>query len=456
MNAWPDDESLLIARYVRQLSVRTALTRRWYSMEIRAFQRFIQHTDPEGLPTEAAVVAWIRERSSQLRPIVIADRACKIHRFLEYLVQQRCLENNPFALLGERYGDRSIGPLVRALCAPDSEHALLALRKPAPWASSLGPVMADHVALRRSMGYRYRTEEARFRAFDRFLQRRPDLAGQPLSTLLQAWADTSSTLAHAGQCQLLGRLLSRVLHRLDPTAEVLPLDRGLRRRLFRQRRRPYIYSQEELGRLLNAARSLKAPRSPLLPLTAYTMLMLAYCGALRIGELVRLTIGDLDQEAGILTVRNTKFFKSRQVPLHPSASQALQVYLSARRRAGGLTAPSAALFWQEARSGGYSRAAAESLLTSVLRFAGLKPERGRVGPRIHDLRHAFVVHRMLEWYEQGIDPEPRLPHLATFLGHKSIHSTLIYITVTQELLQQAAERFRRHGAASLRGEGVSS
>ena len=92
----------------------------------------------------------------------------------------------------------------------------------------------------------------------------------------------------------------------------------------------------------------------------------------------------------------------------------------------------------------------------MLRFAGLKPERGRVGPRIHDLRHAFVVHRMLEWYEQGIDPEPRLPHLATFLGHKSIHSTLIYITVTQELLQQAAERFRRHGAASLRGEGVSS
>jgi integrase/recombinase XerD len=134
----------------------------------------------------------------------------------------------------------------------------------------------------------------------------------------------------------------------------------------------------------------------------------------------------------------------------------LEEYLAARRRAGGPTDPEASLFWHEARQDGYSRAAVSYLLVDALRIAGLKPPKGKVGPRIHDLRHAFVVHRLLKWYEEGIDPEPLLPHLATYLGHKSIHSTLIYITVTSELLQHAAERFRRRGAASLRTEGVAS
>jgi integrase/recombinase XerD len=141
---------------------------------------------------------------------------------------------------------------------------------------------------------------------------------------------------------------------------------------------------------------------------------------------VHLTVGDVDIPAGLLSVRNTKFFKSRQVPLHPSAMRALEEYLVARRRAGGPTNHKASLFWHEARQDGYSRAAVAGLLVRALRAAGLKPVRAKVGPRVHDLRHAFVVHRLLKWYEEGIDPEPLLPHLATYLGHKSIHSTIIH------------------------------
>lgn len=84
----------------------------------------------------------------------------------------------------------------------------------------------------------------------------------------------------------------------------------------------------------------------------------------------------------------------------------------------------------------------EKLLVRVLRRAGLKPEKGRVGPRVHDLRHAFVVNRMLQWYRAGINPQAHLPYLSTYLGHKDINSTLVYLTITQELLQQAGERFR--------------
>jgi integrase len=85
----------------------------------------------------------------------------------------------------------------------------------------------------------------------------------------------------------------------------------------------------------------------------------------------------------------------------------------------------------------------EGLLRRVIHRAGLRKKPGRGGPRIHDLRHTFVVHRMTEWYRQGINPQGHLPHLAAYLGHRDIHSTLVYLTITQELLQHANERFRR-------------
>ena len=89
-------------------------------------------------------------------------------------------------------------------------------------------------------------------------------------------------------------------------------------------------------------------------------------------------------------------------------------------------------------------------LPVVITLAGGHTSSGRIGPRVHDLRHAFVASRMLAWYREGINPQSRLPFLATYLGHKDIHSTLVYLTVTQNLLQQASERFRVRGAQLLR------
>ena len=89
------------------------------------------------------------------------------------------------------------------------------------------------------------------------------------------------------------------------------------------------------------------------------------------------------------------------------------------------------------------------LLADVIRRAGLKPLRGKAGPRVHDLRHSMVVNRILEWYRTGINPQDRLPFLATYLGHRDINSTLVYITVTQDLLHYANERFRAVGAPCL-------
>jgi integrase len=122
--------------------------------------------------------------------------------------------------------------------------------------------------------------------------------------------------------------------------------------------------------------------------------------------------------------------------------EAMREFLNDRREAGVSCNPDAGLFWHDQRNRYYSRATISDLFVAILRTAGLKPAKGKAGPRIHDLRHTFVVHRILEWYRQGVNPQERLPYLATYLGHRDINSTLVYITVTQELLHEASERFR--------------
>jgi integrase len=185
------------------------------------------------------------------------------------------------------------------------------------------------------------------------------------------------------------------------------------------------------------------------------MLVLAYCAGLRLGEIARLRIGDVRLDQGVIEIRETKFFKTRHLPLSPSALAALQSYMDARKKAGGPSDNNSTLLWHQQARCGYSRITVESLLARVLRRAGLKPPRpsGRTGPRIHDLRHTFVVHRMTEWYRAGVNPEPMLPYLATYLGHKDIHSTLVYLTITQELLHLANDRFRLLGALVLQPQG---
>jgi integrase len=295
------------------------------------------------------------------------------------------------------------------------------------------------------MGYRYNNQEARLLRLDRFLQVRTDLSGQPLTVLIREWTNTGSTPQHVLECHLAGRTLSMALARLDPTVKTIPWDNRIAQQARQLYRRPYIFSDEEFLRMLETALNLPSPLSPLRPRTVHMMFVLAYCAGLRLGEIVRLNVSDFDVENGTIEIRLSKFFKSRRLPLSGSVVAALRSYLDVRNQAGAPTSPDAALFWHMQAAGRYSIVRAGSMLTGVLRRAKLKPAPGRSGPRIHDLRHAFVVNRMLAWYREGINPQEHLPYLATYLGHRDINSTLVYLTITEELLQQASERFRRRG-----------
>ena len=435
--------------YVRQMNLRNPITTRVYRCILNGFQRFVTEQSQDRSVSRETIYLWLNNRVRVWPFHLVVHRARLVARFLDWAVKRGALNNNPFADLRTEYDQRSTGSVVRALLNPDPGAALNALRAAPRFGSFLGPVMLEHVTLMKAMGCRYDKPERTLLRLDRFLQARPDLSGQPLTVVIREWTNSGSTAQHAYECHETGRALSRALSRIDPTVEPIRSDKRIGQVARDRYRQPYIFSEQEIRSLLEAAQSFPSPRCPLRPQTLHTMLVLAYCSGLRIGEIVGLNVGDIDLEDRAIEIRQTKFFKSRRLPLSHSAAAALQSYLVARLEAGASSESSAGLFWHEQPSGRYSTVVAGQMLARVLRRASIKPEKGRVGPRIHDLRHAFVCHRMLAWYREGINPQPRLPYLATYLGHKDINSTLVYLTITQKLMQHANERFRRYGAYTL-------
>jgi integrase/recombinase XerD len=442
--------SAMAVAFVQQLRLQRPHTSSTYLRILENFDRFVAvHCRCQPLSVEV-IQNWLRDRTSVWPLPLLEHHTRLVDRYMQWRVGAGSLQINPLSELRKQYGQRTTAPIVRALLVPDSARALEALRPLPRFGSFLGEVMRDHVALMKSRGYRYDTGEGDLLRFDKFLQSRTDLSHQPLRVLVQEWAKVGTTPRHAWNCYQVGRILSQALRRIDPATEGVPRDHHLNRLTRQSYRRPHIYSEKEVQRLFETARSWPSPHSPLRPLTLYTMLVLAYCAGLRLGEIVHLNLGDVHLGDETIEIRNTKFFKSRRLPLAASTMSVLRHYLNARRQAGAPDVPASGLFWHPKASGHYARVTAGNLLRGVLRRAELKPIKGRTGPRIHDLRHAFVVNRMLAWYREGINPQPRLPYLATYLGHKNINSTLVYLTITQELLQQASERFRVLGARILR------
>lgn len=449
MKALPEIEEDYVRRFIDSLGLGNRDAAKTYREIARHLLRFVRQRYGRMDFSRRALVAWMKERRRHCALHRVEERAQMADRFLDWLKRNRYLSSNSFEELRGQYGGR-LAPIVRALLSQGPKTALEKLRPLPVFASTLGSLMREHLDMIRSLGYRCEHAEGKLRRFDRFLQGRPDLNGKPLPELIEAWRQAGTTLHHALEAQQCGRMLSKAKARHDPAVAIIPSDPQLRRRWRASLRRPYIYTEQEVVRLLETARQLPSRVYPLRPWSAYTMLLLAYCAGLRIQEVVNLNLGDVDLTDGTLEIRNSKFFRSRRLPLPPGVIKVLRDYIEERRKAGASMDPEAGLFWQTLRSKRYSKKAAQTVLVTVLRRSGIKSGRGRTGPRVHDMRHAMVSNRMLGWYRQGINPQSHLAHLSTFMGHTDIQYTLTYLTVTPELLQLASERFRRHAAHVLR------
>jgi integrase/recombinase XerD len=457
MKTWPDTDGAVVARYLRQLRLRYPKSPIYYRQALHTFQEIVMRTQcPPSQVSRNALEAWLRERSLHWAKSTLLHRARIVNRFLDYLVQEGLIASSPIADVRTEYCVKSSKAVLRALLTTNPDRALAALRQFPPFGSVLGDLMRNHIALMRARGFRYETQARWLCRFDRFLQVHPELAGEPLPVMLQHWSAARPTANHAAECEKLACLLAKAQHHLDPSIKLKRPDPRPGQQVARQWRRPYIYSPEEVRHLLDVARNYPSPRASLRPISLYTMLVLAYCAGLRVGELARLNLGDADLQTGTIAIRETKFFKSRILPLSDSALSALHEYLEARREAKAPQIPDSGLFWHDQGNARYTSQSIAYSLVDILRRAGIKPPMGKTGPRIHDLRHSMVVNRILEWYRGGINPQDKLPFLATYLGHRDIHSTLVYITVTQDLLHQANERFRTFGAHCLHvTEGVT-
>jgi integrase len=431
-----------IRRFLESLEVGPR-SRYDYVTCLRAFRALCA----ERAPSIDTVREWLKRDAARSPLPTVVERAAVISRYLTWRAANGAA-SNPIADLKSQYGGR-LTPIVRALLEDNYQSALEGLRPLPAWGSVQGPLMREHIARMRSLGYKYEVRARALRRFDRYLQRHAELAERPLEAQLAAWRRTLRTPRHELRVEQCARTLTQALHRKDLSLPVVAVTRGLQRRVERAERKPYLFTEAEIQRLYQAARTFPGRNTPHRPLMVEAMMTLAYCAGLRLGEIVGLTLADVDRDDHLIEIRDTKFFKSRRLPLAPSVMQVLERYLAAREAARAPGAPEAPLWWSPLRRKGYSYGEIQELLTRVIRRAGLKPARGRRGPRVHDLRHTFVAHRMLKWYRDGVDPQSRLPHLATYLGHKDILSTLVYLNITPELLQQASERYRRRGAAAL-------
>ena len=206
----------------------------------------------------------------------------------------------------------------------------------------------------------------------------------------------------------------------------------------------YVYSHDELRRLFG---TIDVSRSRAFKLDAHTfrtLLLLLYGTGLRLKEAMKLTLADVDLSSALLTVRTSKFYKSRLVPVGPQLVDALRAY-AVRRAERPAPEGRDSSFLANQNGTPLAKRTVQGAFTDLLCAAGVHGADGaRQSPCLHSLRHSFAVHRLTAWYRQGADVQRLLPVLSTYLGHASVAGTQVYLSMTPELLQQASLRFERY------------
>ena len=201
---------------------------------------------------------------------------------------------------------------------------------------------------------------------------------------------------------------------------------------------PLLTRVTDIYHLLALCANLKRP--PFRAALYRALILVLYCTGIRFGEALRLRMRDVDTRSAILFVDTFKG-RSRWVPFHRSLSRELDRYLTARMEYA--PADLGARFFVGANRSRLPVGTASDTFRSLFKLAGLKPDKGRIGPRPYDLRHAFAVHRLSRWYGEGVDLHARLPWLSAYMGHVDIIGTESYLHTTPELLDLAGNRLRR-------------
>lgn len=305
----------------------------------------------------------------------------------------------------------------------------------------LRQLVEQYVAFKQSLGADFRTSAYALKAFSKALGDEldvQDVQPQQVNAFLVGTGPITSHW-HRKHSALVGFYDYAISHRYVATS---PLPTVLPKKP--ERCAPYIYTHDELRRLFSSTAACQRQRTLLEPDTFRALLLLLYGAGLRISEALGLTLADADLPAALITVRDTKFYKTRLVALGPELNREMSQYQRSREQAGHSRRNDAPFFI--AHNG---KALGIHVIQGAFQrlrvHAGVcRTDGGHYQPRLHDLRHTFAVDRLTSWYREGKNVQKLLPQLSTYMGHISISSTQLYLTLTPELLREASMRFAQY------------
>jgi integrase len=303
--------------------------------------------------------------------------------------------------------------------------------------SVLSRHVEEYLALRRSFGFTLEREEQLLGDFVAYAEAAG--ADNLRSELAIAWAKLPAAASPNQWAKRLGvvRRFAIYLRTIDEATEVPPSG------VFptnRRRPAPYLFSERDVERILEAARGL---RSPLRAATHEALFGLLAVSGMRIGEAVGLARGDVDLQAGVITIRHAKFDRTRLVPLHETTTAALSRYAATRDRLS--PRPRADVFFCSSVGTALNRSGVDKTFREITTTLGLRT--AVVRPRVHDLRHGFAVCTLISWQRQGLSIDRHLATLSGYLGHVAPADTYWYLSAAPELMQLAASRLEvRFGA----------
>jgi integrase/recombinase XerD len=303
--------------------------------------------------------------------------------------------------------------------------------------STIEDSLQEYISIRRALGFKMRFEVSTLPQFIRFLAMED--ASFITTDLALRWATLPENVNPAQWAHRLAmvRAFAQFHNALDPRTEIPP--QGLLPHRY-HRKTPYIYQDAEILRLLDASSRLESPIG-LRASTFATLFGLLAVTGMRVSEPIALDRADVDFKLKVLTVRHTKFGKSRLVPIHTSTISKLAEYSQIRDRVfPGLNSQS---FFLSENGKRLTQSTVYSTFVNLSCEIGLRERDKSHGPRIHDLRHTFAVKTLIKWYRAGGDVEQHMPELTAYLGHTHVNYTYWYISAVPELLELASSRLTR-------------
>ena len=303
------------------------------------------------------------------------------------------------------------------------------------FSSTLGPHIQQFVAERRALGFRYQREAFLLGAFDRYLRDIGHATADLPKPVVDGWLVGKPHQCAKTREHYLGavRRLADFLVRNGVDAYV---PTGPHAAVNQHNFVAYVFTRDQMRRLLATIDAVGPDgRSPQRHLVFPMLFRVLYGCGLRCGEALRLTVSDVDLAAGVLTIREGKFRQDRLVPVAGGVLERLRQYSTLLG-----TRPHDSVFFPSPRGGSYSLHTPYTVFRSALRSVGIPHHGRRHGPRLHDIRHSFAVHRMEDWFRRGIDLHAKLPVLATYMGHQSLVGTQRYLRLTAEVFPDLSEK----------------